>query len=59
MSQPSLDPNVVHRAPRRKAGFNVYTVMLLLSFLALMVADILLLLEMNAWGPFPPWKVGG
>ena len=41
-----------------KPGTNVYTVMLLVSFIALLAGAILLLVELRRWGDFPsetPW----
>ncbi len=41
-----------------KQSLNVYTVMLLVSFIALLIGAIMLLVELRRWGDFPsetPW----
>jgi hypothetical protein len=40
----------------QKQRANIYTMMLLLSFIALCVACTLLWLELQAYGAFPWWK---
>ena len=53
MSLPSsANPNI--GAP--KPGTNVYTVMLILSFCALLTATMLLAMELNRFGSYPWWK---
>ncbi len=45
--------------PTRKHDFNIYTVMLIVSFVALLVGTLLLFMELNQYGSFPgsfPWK---
>ena len=39
-----------------KPGTNVYTVMLILSFLALLTATTLLAVELGRFGSYPQWK---
>ena len=39
-----------------KPGTNVYTVMLILSFCALLTATMLLAMELNRFGSYPWWK---
>ena len=52
MSTPKSDDIIVQK-PRS----NVYTMMLILSFIALLVACLVLWLEIEAYGGFPtPWK---
>ena len=60
MSQPDLvsqNPAVptTPAAPVQKQGLNVYTMMLVISFLALLTACILLYMELLRWGPGPRW----
>ena len=72
MSQPSFeDPSGVDSTPYdqfdpatetaptfAKQALNIYTLMLILSFLALLAGTILLLVELSRWGKFPsefPW----
>jgi hypothetical protein len=43
----------------QKQGVNIYTVMLILSFLALTTASILLYTELNKYGSYPWWNAGG
>ena len=39
-----------------KPGTNVYTVMLILSFCALLTATTLLAMELGRFGSYPQWK---
>ncbi len=56
MSQPSsFDPSAVE-APKQKQKTNVYTVMLFISFCAIVLACILLYWELSLWGEFPWWR---
>ena len=41
----------------RKSNPNVYTVMLILSFIALTTGAILLFMELQRYGSWPQWKV--
>ena len=50
-SSASLGTNV---AP--KPGTNVYTVMLILAFCALLTATTLLAMELSRFGSYPQWK---
>jgi hypothetical protein len=43
----------------QKPGTNVYTVMLIVSFCALVVACALLATELSRFGPGVPWATGG
>ena len=47
--------------PTQKPGANVYTVMLIISFLALVTACALLATELGRFGSYPQWntKTGG
>ncbi|WP_254511037.1 hypothetical protein [Anatilimnocola floriformis] len=40
----------------QKQAINVYTVMLILSFLALVTGTVLLSMELNRYGQYPWWK---
>jgi hypothetical protein len=42
-----------------KPGTNVYTVMLIISFCALVTACALLAFELSRFGPGVPWAAGG
>ena len=42
--------------PIRKPDTDIYTVLLLLSFLAVCIACLLLWLELGRYGSFPQWK---
>ena len=57
MSSPKSETlrGVVAQKPRS----NVYTVMLFLSLIAIITACILLWLELNRFGSWPPWKTTG
>ena len=45
--------------PTQKPGTNVYTVMLIVSFCALVVASTLLVIELGRYGPGVPWQTPG
>lgn len=58
MSQPA-SPNLASRQaarPVQKQRLNVYTMMLVISFLALVTACVLLLVELGDYGPYPWWN---
>jgi hypothetical protein len=40
----------------QKLGTNVYTVMLIIAFLALVTGTILLYMELGRYGTFPQWQ---
>ena len=45
----------------RKHDFNIYTVMLIIAFVALLIGTLVLFMELNKYGNFPgsfPWKTG-
>lgn len=44
--------------PVQKQGTNVYTVMLILSFLFLTIGTIMLWMELSRFGDYPWWKTG-
>lgn len=43
--------------PTQKPGTNVYTVMLILAFLAITTACVILAIELSRFGPGVPWQV--
>jgi len=43
-------------APKQKQKLNVYTMMLVISFLCLVTACILLFQELKLWGSYPWWN---
>ncbi len=43
----------------QKQGTNIYTVMLILAFLALVTGTTLLALELNRYGDYPWWRIPG
>ena len=53
----SLPSSVNQPAP--KPGTNVYTVMLIIAFCALVIACALLAGELSRFGPGVPWKPSG
>lgn len=55
MSQPSL-ANPQPAPPVVKQGTNVYTVMLVLAFLAIVTSCILLYMELTQYGNYPWWN---
>ncbi len=56
MSQPSSYNPAAVEAPKQKQKTSVYTVMLFISFCALVLACILLWMELKSWGDYPWWK---
>ena len=70
MSQPSFEPaggleaeSVVESEPQSqptsKQSLNIYTMMLVISFIAMLAGTFMLLLELRKWGNFPneqPWN---
>lgn len=58
MSQPSLAEQPKAAAPTQKQKTNVYTVMLFISFAAILTAALLLYFELKKWGEYPWWKTG-
>ena len=54
-----ISPTSFRGAVAKKQNFNIYTVMLIISFFCLLVGTFLLLQELWAYGDFPsewPWK---
>lgn len=41
----------------QKPGTNIYTVMLILSFLFIVTATVMLAMELNRFGTYPWWVV--
>ena len=58
MSQPSSSRQPGEGLVQKQKP-NVYTVMLILSFVALFMACLLLYLELARYGPIPSWKTEG
>ena len=59
MSLPSSSPGTlagVGQPAMQKQGTNIYTVMLILSFLALVTGTILLAMELQRYGDYPWWR---
>lgn len=42
----------------QKQRLNVYTMMLIISFIAICTAIVLLYMELNKYGAYPWWKTG-
>ncbi len=55
MSQPNSVENPTGEAVQ-KQKLNIYTMMLLIAFLAIATACLLLYLELRRWGSYPWWK---
>jgi len=60
-SAPSSDPigaTSVSAPVTRKQEFNIYTLMLIIAFVALLIGTFVLFIELNEYGTFPgsPWK---
>ena len=54
-----ISPGSFSTAIKRKQNFNIYTVMLIISFFCLLIGTLLLFFELRAYGDFPsdwPWK---
>ena len=56
MSQPSSYNPTAVEAPKQKQKTSVYTVMLFISFCAIVLACMLLWWELKMWGDYPWWK---
>ena len=55
MSQPNL-ANRPGEIPAQKQRPDVYTVMLIISFVCILTASILLFAELERWGDYPWWS---
>jgi len=51
-------PSSANQPIAEKPGTNVYTVMLILSFCAIVVACTLLYVELTRFGNYPWWQTG-
>lgn len=51
-------PNNLTSGPVQKQGTNVYTIMLILSFIFLSIGTLMLYLELTRFGSYPWWKAG-
>ena len=55
MSQPSLaSPGA--EVPAQKQRTNVYTMMLIISFICIVTSCVLLYMELKRWGNYPWWN---
>lgn len=52
-----MSPQSSDKTATRKSSLNIYTVMLLLSFIALTTGSILLYMELGRYGAWPPWVI--
>jgi len=52
----SLQSSANPMMPQEKQKTNVYTVMMILSFLALVTGTVVLSMELNRYGEYPWWK---
>ncbi|UUO06042.1 hypothetical protein M4951_22110 [Blastopirellula sp. J2-11] len=50
-----MSPQSSGNPPKQK--LNIYSMLLILSFIALLIGAILMYLELNQFGTFPQWKV--
>ena len=58
MSQPSSVGNIPGaEIPAQKQRADVYTVMLIVSFICIVTATILLYAELERWGSYPWWNI--
>lgn len=53
-SQPAPAPRA--EIPTQKQKTNIYTMMLIISFICIVVACILLFWEVTLWGDYPWWR---
>ena len=56
--QNSAAQQLASGAAEEKPRFNIYTMMLIISLLAIIMACFLLWYELKSYGPFPQWKTG-
>jgi len=54
----SLPSSAANPPAAQKPGPNVYTVMLIVSFLSIVTACVLLYMELNRFGNYPWWQTG-
>ena len=54
-SQEYIEPTLAPAAATRKQGMNIYTVMLVISFLCLLIGTIILFMEFSKFGG---WETG-
>lgn len=52
----SLQSSANPMMPQEKQKTNVYTVMMILSFLALVTGTVVLSMELNRYGEYPWWR---
>ncbi|MCC9607455.1 hypothetical protein LOC68_12685 [Blastopirellula sp. JC732] len=50
-----MSPQSSGNPPKQKV--NIYSMMLILSFIALLIGAILMYMELSRFGTFPQWKV--
>jgi hypothetical protein len=55
---PAQQP-LADQLPEQKQRLNVYTMMLILAFVAICIACTLLWFELQAYAPYPWWKTEG
>ena len=59
-NSPSLAGSPAQPAPAvQKQGSNIYTVMLILSFVFIVTATVMLAMELNRFGAYPWWQTPG
>jgi hypothetical protein len=52
-------PGLVNRRPEQKQHTSVYTMMLILAFVAISIGCVVLWFELQEYGEFPWWKTDG
>ena len=57
-AKPAKKPKAAPAGPVQKQPTDIYTVMLIISTVAVLVGCILLLLELNRFGSYPWWNAG-
>ena len=55
MSLPGSASGPAATVPPQKRGFSVYSMMLVISFIALVTGSVLLYYELDKYGRFPQW----
>ena len=56
--KPVKKAKIAPLGPVKKQPTDIYTVMLIISMVAVLIACTLLLLELNRFGSYPWWKAG-
>lgn len=57
-AKPAKTASVASAVALKKHPTDIYTVMLIISFVAVLIACVLLVMELGTYGSYPWWKAG-